>query len=187
MPRPTRSPYDDNKPWLDSARAEAMSAGFLHQATVTLDNDEIIALPTTPVTIIAALADKVIIPNFAVLHLANWAADYGDIHAAALIVVALNSSAGIFSIVDNSTASEVSSLLAGGGPDGTFTFLGPAQRVATLTKALGGYYESDIVNKPLTIAMDNNNGQLLSGGNAAQSLIVSVAYYVLNTVTGEFE
>ena len=149
------------------------------QSTVVLSNAQVIALPTTPVTVLPAPgAKRVIIPIFATLHLANWVADYGDIDVGATVNLTL-AGVSVFSPVDNAVASEVGNLLAGGGPDGTFTFMGPTQRASgATTNAIGGFYESDIVNKPLTISM--SNGQVLSGGNAAQSLIVTVLYYILS-------
>lgn len=43
-----------------------------------------------------------------------------------------------------------------------------------------------VVNSSLQVVVATNNGADMGGGNAANSLVVSVAYYVLNTQSGLF-
>ena len=60
MPRTVRSPYDDSKPWLDNARAEAVSSVVTFFNTrLVFDNDEILALlgGGTPQEILPAPGD----------------------------------------------------------------------------------------------------------------------------------
>jgi hypothetical protein len=171
-----------------------------HQDTITLTNAQILALPTTAVEVLAAPgANKLIVPLVILLHM-KWVADYGNINATAMLKADL---AGNFIVgLRESVLSGITSLLAGGGPDGTWVSLGLNNAIAqgvtttatpninTHTHPIGadsGFYDADLVNVPLTISMDNQGSGVLTGGDADNELQVSAAYYLLNTVTGVFE
>lgn len=180
-----------------AALASGSGGGFLHQATVTLTDAQIKALPTTPVTVVAAPgASKLIVPTVAVARLA-WVADYTGIDGDTYVNVDLGTN-GWVAKLQESTLSGVSALLAGGGPDGTVVAFTVNQLSgATVTPAtplvhthqgavVGGFYDADVVNVPLTISA-YNGGLNFTGGNVGNALSVSVAYYILNTLTGLFE
>lgn len=188
MPRQVRSPYDENKDWLDDSRQQAASggSGILHQATVTLDNDQIIALPTTAVEIVSALGEgKAIFPVLVQLRCAA-VVDYSAIDAGAVIAINNGGNVGILSEGVNSS---VTGLLVPGDPvDAANAFISLLQRDGdtTFVTGISGYYDSDIGNKPLKI-QTMNGGHNFGGGDSANTLVVSVAYMIFNTVTGEFE
>lgn len=171
----------------------------LHQVTVTLTNAQIKALPTTAVEILAAPgANKLLVPQVALLHM-KWAADYSNINASCLLKCDLNGTfvAGLY----QHTLSGVASLLAGGGPDGTWVAMTLNQLAwSTTTTATpsvnphfhqgaadSGFYDADIVNTALTVSATNAADGNFEGGDPDNELQVSVAYLVLNTTTGEFE
>lgn len=173
-------------------------SGFLHQGTATLTDAQIKALPTTAVDILAAPgANKLLVPQVVMLHM-KWEADYGSINANAVLKVDLNGT--FIAGLHESSLSGVSALLAGGGPDGTWVAMTLNQLAnATVTSATpnvnphlhqgaadSGFYDADIVNVPLRISVEGNGGDF-TGGDSNNELQISVAYLVLNTVTGEFE
>ena len=65
----------------NSLYAQAVNTNYLCKADIALTNAQIIALPTTPITVVAAPgANKILIPWTAFLHL-TWVADYTNIDA----------------------------------------------------------------------------------------------------------
>lgn len=210
MARAVREPYDEGKEWLDNSRAGAAASANIapiHQATVTLDNDQIKALPgglaLEGVTeIIAAQgANKLILPAEICTLTSFAAAGYTNIGVDSQMTFVIGSSISAYTLVssilrDNGGTSANFSTFFGVGPGETPRFVGWPKNlnVEESDAAAGNWFNlipvggtlTDSANKPLQIYCFNSTGDL-TGGNAANTLIVSVAYYVLNTVTGEFE
>lgn len=195
MARSVRSPYDEDKDWLDNSRAGAAAlAGIapLHQATVTLDNDQIIHSPTTAIDIVTAPgAGKLLLPQATVLF-AHTVTPYGN--------VATDDNGQIRLYYADVDYASLPAATGDGGfslnqvfIDGSLTFFGPMFTPGTVGAGdvARSYAEMwleafSVRNKPLTLTVYNAGGDF-TGGNAANTLTVSVAYYILNTITGEFE
>jgi len=182
-----------------SAGGGSSASSILRQAVASLTNAQIKALPTTPVTIIAAPgANKLLVPHVALAHM-KWVGNYTNINATSSI--SIDTAGNFLTSLAEDTLGGVTALLAGGGPDGSwvpFVIQQIAQaKVTTATPAVNphfhhgvadsGSYDADIVNVPLTISMENVGDGPLTGGNASNVLQISVAYYVLNTITGVYE
>lgn len=157
----------------------ASSSILLHQATVELTDAQIKALPTTAISVVAAPgANKAIVLSSAV-WICNFAGGaYADTTGPAPQLFIQGSGSGLTNpqSVAMGAANSVFQTSAGGefgvlGGD----FEGFINASATL-----------ITNAPLVIrdAWSDND---YTGGNAANTLRVSVTYYVLNTLTGVFE
>src|SRR6476659_5971060 len=137
-------------PGVDSGGA-ATEVTVLSQ-TVTLTNAQIKALPETPIVLVADQDGEFANPVSATLHLANWVADYNGINAAAVMKISVGLNEHLVSNLDNAVNTSVGQLLAGGGPDGTWAFLGPFQRVSSpVTYGIAGYYDSDLIGQDLQL------------------------------------
>jgi len=145
---------------------------------LTLTNSEVIHLPTTPITIAPAVVGAVLYPLFAHARL-NWVADYSNIDANAQLQIRVGGQDTVIPLRQEVTSS-VGGLLAGGGPDGTHAFFSPFfVLVAGVFSSYSNIYDSDIVNFPIVIKIDNGVAGILTGGNAGNSLTLQVAYMVL--------
>jgi hypothetical protein len=156
--------------------------GLVHQATVLLTDAQIKALPTTAVEIVAAPgANLLIVPpaalgsaGFISLSL-DWSSDYTNVNAAAKIRVIL-----------------------GGGHHVDYaedSFFRWGQDVIYLLETLGGgsvaggygpNNPSNIVNQPVYFDVTNASDGNFTGGDASNTLRVSVSYLILDTTTGLF-
>lgn len=188
----------DHTDWVAESEISASPSGsIVHQATVTLTDAQIKALPTTAVEIIAEPgANKLLVPIVIMLHM-KWVADYSNIDPTAQLKA--DTAGSFMALLSQPTLSGVSALLAGGGPDGTWvpiTIQQLAKSVPTPAAptnhmhngvADSGFYDADIVNISLSISLDNAEAGDLEDGDPDNELQVSVVYYILNTVTGEFE
>ena len=167
------------------ASSEFLGGGssIVHQATVTLTDTQIKALPTTAIQIVAAPgANTAIQFQYGVITLTPSAGAYTNLHADNYLNIALG--AGLI---------EASGYVKG-YPGDTTVFTGAAFPQAAAQGA--GFFErsvivntftlADVTNAALSIWWSNSDGNL-TGGNAANTLRVSVAYLLLNTSTGEFE
>jgi len=173
-----------------SAEVAAIAGEFasLRKATVTLTDAQIKALPTTGIELVQAPGDlKLINPISMVLHLADWTADYSNIHASSIISAVLGSAGAVFLPIRELVVSGVSSLLAGGGPDGTVAFsmlkfnaIAGGTYSQTGFAALTGPYESDVVNQALSLTCNNQGSGNFTDGNAAQSLRVTTYYTIVD-------
>lgn len=186
-----RTSADENVPLcVDDDGKLVVSGGssILRQATVTLTDAQIKALPTTGVDVVAAPgAGKILIPQFAWARVA-WTADYTNIAAAAVLELRFTGGASFFCVLDNSVNTAVGSLLAGGGPDAVGGYFGLRTRPgAAANYGIAGLYDADVANLPLTIVGNNDGSGAFTGGNGANTMTVTVAYYVFNTATGVFE
>jgi hypothetical protein len=144
-----------------------------------LTNAQIKALPTTAVEILPAPGvGKCVFPLFAMLHM-HWAADYTNIDASAEMLIK-NGNQALLSSWSQTVASAVSSLLAGGGPDGTWAWAVLIGNIASsVTFGASGPYDSDIANLPLLISATNGGAGDFTGGNVANELEVTVQYLLV--------
>lgn len=156
------------------------------QGHSTLTDAEIKVLPTSAVNLLAAPgAGRFILPFYAVARLV-WVADYGNIHANALLNFRIGSSDVLLNFAQN-VQSNVSGLLAGGGPDGTIGWT-PARFLGAVAAAPGNlassgiaqFYDSDLVNQPLTLSANNQGAGDFSDGDAGNSLRVTVLYCIID-------
>lgn len=172
---------------------------LIHQATATLTDAQIKLWPTSEqeITIVAAPgAGKMFLPQFGFMR-SHLVADYESIGAGATIAI----SAGGFSLAfltDNHLSSVLSLLNPTAGPTDRVAAFGPSGAVyASETPASPAPFTGDVVvpavqsmedsdDLPL-IAQMTNDADPLTGGNAANYLRVSVAYFLLNLSTGLFE
>lgn len=163
--------------------------------TVTLTNAQILALPTTPVEIVAAPgANKLLVPTMAVLLLDSSAAAYTNYNAfsgtepyASSVYLAWDALSHFNDALNPVTAS---SFLAQSGR--MWALLGPVtsniQSVAGDTSVGAGLVYTAAVhvdtqgyeNKPLHVVGQNNDLGDFAGGNAANSLRVWVEYRVVD-------
>lgn len=152
--------------------------GSLLSATVTLTDAQIKALPTTPIEVVAAPgAGKIVIPTQAVLYF-DFTAQYTNINVAAYLGVLQNGSSGLLSLLNEAIGSGVSTFLQYG-----------EDAVATLTQprilqssAIAGHVNpaSDMVNTSLRVEAFNDTDGNFTGGNAANTIKVTVYYIVVD-------
>lgn len=161
---------------------------LIHQVLATLTHAQITALPTSPVEIIPAQADRVFWPIFACAHF-NWVADYGSIDANAQM--SLNTTSGAVStILSQGSQGFISQFFACGGPSISAIFT-VAQRVGesgnSFVTADTSFFDTDVVEKAMLLAVYNGGTGDFTLGDPDNSLDISVIYTVFNVVTGAFE
>src|SRR5678816_618252 len=149
---------------------------ILHQATVTLTNAQIKALPTTAIPLVSAPGVGLIVVPQQVAWYMNWVADYTGIHAAARIGVSFTASSSSTMLYFNeSVLGQVSDLLADGSSH--FTVMSP--RVLTGDSGGGGQFVTALgqgvddpgaSNKGIQVIAVNSSGDF-TGGNAGNSLV----------------
>ncbi len=162
----------------------------LLKATVTLTNAQILALPTTPITLIAAPgASLAIAPLHATVYSKTSAGAYTNINAAGVLGVRFATSLGLgLSWIPNDTAITNGSTTLLSDLLGTTT-----NKRSSLTPQQGTEGRDDwgavpfveattaFTNLALLVDVDNNGGGNFTGGNAANTLIF-VLYYFVETV-----
>jgi hypothetical protein len=155
---------------LSGDEADMSDVVAIRRASVTLTNAQIKALPSTPIDLVSAVADAVLLPISAFLRL-EWTASYTNINAGCYISVLPNGSGSILKILDETGAvgARVQDLL---GAD--------ESRIAVLAADIGTGRDATWVNVPIQITCDNAGAGNFTGGNAANSLVVTVIYTVLS-------
>ena len=159
---------------------------IVHQATVTLTDAQIKALPTTPVVIIPAPgANRFIVLVQAIAIIDTLAGLYTNVSADVYVQLLLSPGDQDFAVSNPSDASATAGLL---GTTRAAIFLTPFSYAGTGGQSgliISNYgAESSVVNQSLAIAMTNDDGDL-TGGNVANTLTVAVSYLVLS-LDGEF-
>lgn len=154
---------------------------LIKQATVTLTDAQIKALPTSSATIIAAQGeDRVILPIVGFMRLkadgGAYVVSQGYQHQFALNVGSLPALAGPWTneMLESTTRyAFLHSVLIPDGNDPPLTML---------TDNLDGGVANEAA-----ILNASNGGADFTGGHAANSLTITVGYLVMNTLSGQFE
>lgn len=156
--------------------------GYLHGFTRVLNNDEIIALPTTPIDFtVPSGPDRIFVPTMATL-ISNFSVVYGATGAYRGVSIGWSFS---FAAGLSFNSDDVFSALTGQA----FTFINAGKDLLNLTDRI-------VPNTPQAIDNFLNSalglvfpfgGSNLTGGAADNTLKVSGTYYIFNTITGQFE
>lgn len=157
-----------------------LGASILHQATFTLTDAQIKALPTTGVENIIAAAgeNKAICPSLAVLT-TNFVTEYSNVDGGdASYLTFSNSTLGFIRSVDLLDV-----------PDRRIVPVAPSRTIPVpnegVNLAAAGAFSS-AANGALNLSAVNGSGDF-TGGNAANTMTIYIAYYILNLTTGLFE
>lgn len=168
---------------VDSPLGEVVPVAFLRVAKVTLTNDQIKKLPTTPITIIPAPGPNksLIVPltlGFGFGHLLlDWTANYTNLDAQ-LSINFENVGAPYVNL-----SSSLSQQFLAWGEDvvwqiGFSDFGGSGSGLQSM---------SFMNNQPVRISITNGVSGNLTGGHANNTLTISLLYNILNLVTGAYE
>lgn len=180
MPRPVDSPYDENKPWLEQARADAVSEQLVvFRRSIILTNDEIKALPTTPIAVIPptetlnyeGTPTKLFVPLMAMVYPSVHNADYTNVDTGCIFGIDFGSD-------DSSTFSthrvgpNVLNL-----PDITyFTVVATAPGGGGQTLAWANTLEDGLQDNAVVFFAFNQGSGNFTGGHADNTLKISVIY-----------
>lgn len=179
----------DGSDIVTESNAATLGIQTVYSASVTLTDAQVKALPTTGVTVVAAQgAGKLILPISAVVRHA-WVADYTNIDAEAQIRIVVNGGDMVHPFRQD-VLSQVSSLLAGGGPDGSIGLtharvvaLGDSDAVSpgpVIFSGGAGWYDSDLENFACKIMASNGAAGDFTGGDGGNELTVTVNYSVID-------
>lgn len=185
-------------PGIDTGSGSGNGGGIMHQATLTLDNDAIKILPSTPVEVIAAPGEnRLVLPSFTCVVIQNILTHpYDTISVNADGYMSLATSGPKVDIQDllvNDSGIPLSSLTAFLDSSISGTNLATASVPFNQTFYAGwgiiplGVDKDNFVNKAYFLSVDNGFTGNFTGGHADNTLIVSVAYYIYNIATGLFE
>ncbi len=167
----------------DTLLLNGVAPSQIQLATVTLTDAQIKALPTTPITIVAATgAGRLIQPMFAYLWAKTASGAYTNINSGGFLTVRVNGFGGMGFVPNDAS-------IAAGSKTRLSDFLGTTTPQMT---PLAAYFDTEGVdgwgpvgvvqpstagvNQPLEITIDNGGSGNLTGGNAANSLIAMVTY-----------
>jgi hypothetical protein len=153
---------------------------YTQVATVDLTNAQVLALPTTPVTIVSAVAGKLLLPTYAALW-AKLTADYTNIDANCTVEIDLGNANADWALSPTVEASGLASgLLASSGGNvivfATQQFAGGVGAAATSFEAAESDWVADGVGQPITLSVFNHASGNFTGGDAANKLRVTVQY-----------
>lgn len=154
--------------------------------TVTLTDAQIKALPTTPVEVVPAPgAGKLLMPIFALFQMVSTT-DYTNIDSTARLHVDNEGDTSFLTQLLQSVNSQVSELLANSSaPDARMAVLSmsqvaPASETAVSVTGTTAWWQSFVAEKRLEIAASNGSAGNFTGGNAANTLTVTVLYFVVD-------
>ncbi|HET9566213.1 MAG TPA: hypothetical protein VFP27_17355 [Mycobacterium sp.] len=159
-----------------------LAPGLLHQATVTLTDAQIKALPTTPVELIAAPgANRYLVPVVSKMQVTlNWVANYTNIaQDSGLNLILSDGAAFSWDVVFSEGGNEM--LLAWGA---SITWQVNESEVLSTTGT--GNNADTLLNGALTLKIGPSAPSDLTGGHADNTLDVSLLYYVFDVVQKQF-
>lgn len=151
-------------------------------AKVTLTNDQVLALVSTPVEVVAAPgAGKIVYPISAFMVIKNAAAEYTNLDAQAVLglrVVSVNCD--MCTPYDEAANGALGTAATPGG--GSFVpFIVPAVTASELSSPITGEWQaqaSQIENEPLSLFGYNASSGDFTGGDDANTLDVYVTYQI---------
>jgi hypothetical protein len=154
-------------------------------ATTNIADADILTLPTAEVELVATPgANQIIVPIHALVALKqDGNSDYGNIDANAILQLsAPNGAATLLEKVNAQAHADVSILLSNGGSEALA--LGPYTSVRGANYTSAENVSPDFLRgQPLQLSLSNGVAGDLNGGGAANVLVVSVLYYLLDWPT----
>lgn len=164
-----------------------LRGGVVYQATITLTHAQLLTLPSTPVAIVAAPgAGKMLILERGV-YKATIVTPYTDMQAYGYVF--MRTAAG----VTQSNAAPLTDLLVNDMVGWVTPAVAPPYDPFTNLVDFVGYAAVNNLNQAMVvacrnaIAIDDVAPQNLGGGHADNSLLVSIAYTIIDLTTGIFE
>lgn len=165
----------------DAANPIVSAASGLLSATVTLDDDDIKALPTTPIELVPAPgAGLMLLPQHVTILVNSLGGGYTNIDTdEAVLVVQDGGGEDRTNAIQNVSAlgfDQVSNILDSAAQKGA-VLTGGTTEIAGDDQTATAFDFSD--DEPLVLVLNNNAAGNLTGGNAANSMTVSVIYTVV--------
>jgi len=158
----------------------------IYQSTTTLTDAQVKALPTTPITLVAAPgAGLAIEPLYAVAFCKAASGAYTNINAAGWLTIRYASTDAMSylpndALITAGSATRLSDLLGSTTPRRVkFVPYQDTEAVDGWGPVPGVIQTSFVTNAALTILIDNAAGGVLTGGHAANTLTVVTAYQIV--------
>ena len=150
-------------------------------STTELTDSQIKALPSTPITVIAAPgAGKGIIPISVMLSISPWIADYTNIDGACQLLLSdAPDNVEILSRLKETVGNGISNLLAWGEAS-IATINQQALVSGGNLSGNSGWNLADLENQSLAIQATNGGSGDFTGGNAGNKLKVTVTYIIID-------
>lgn len=166
--------------WTLVAIAAAPSTSNMPYASVTLTNAQIQALPTTPITLVAAPGANKIIKLIGADARSDFTAGaYSNVSSNASMYLALDAT-NLHQVSTQTAAADRTTLFSTNARNWSFD-PDQAQTSGTAGQSkfatLNQNFTTQYVNQPLVLTMTNTAGNL-TAGNAANSLVVTVTYSI---------
>ena len=172
----------------DTVAPVSPAAASPRQATATLTDAQIKALPSTPVVVVPApgmnrvLLAPVTQGSMQIVLYLDWYGDYTNIDATATWECAV----GPFGPYARYGAGNKLASFLGWGAGGQANAVWLLSKNDSTVDGAALNNLSDVQNQPITLGMVNAALGNLTGGHAANTLTVSVLYSVLDVTTGRF-
>lgn len=150
------------------------------QATVTLSDGQIKALPTTPVEILPAPGPgKMIFPIGGIIYF-HWSGNYGNIASnSALVVAHANGFNLLTAVFENDGSTSVSNIL--NDDEDYMAILTPRSNVGIGSQTISRYdYAPNFDNRNITVAAYNGFNGNFTGGDPANTIKVTVYYAIVD-------